>query len=81
MNSDEVLAGRGLVDKGLGLFGELTGVVGGVKWLLIGMALIGWGDLMKCAESAPGGPPNENLLVSATTLRNKGLLIANTEKK
>jgi hypothetical protein len=55
-----------------------TGSAGGVTLLLTGIELIGRGGRMKYAELAPVGPPNDNLLVSATTLRNAGLLIAST---
>jgi hypothetical protein len=60
-----------------------VGVIGpmeGIALLLTGIELMGRGGRMKYAELAPVGPPNDNLLVSATTLRNAGLLIASTYK-
>jgi hypothetical protein len=58
----------------------VIGSMGGITLLLTGIELIGRGGRMKYAELAPVGPPNDNLLVSATTLRNAGLLIASTYK-
>jgi len=54
----------------------VIGPMGGVALFLSGIELIGRGGRIKYAELAPVGPPNDNLLVSATTLRNAGLLIA-----
>lgn len=55
--------------------GLLTDVTGDDLLFLIGIVPIGRGGLMKYPECTPVGPV-ENRLVSATTLRNAGLLIA-----
>jgi hypothetical protein len=80
MNKDDVLVDRVPNDGDGRLDVGAVGRVRDATPLLTGIVLIGRGGRMKYAELAPTGPPNDCLLVSATTLRNAGLLIASTKR-